>query len=399
MNSLAYQEEPEIKTIPMMPFEHRKEAERFGRSEAIFEEIEEDYTKLGLIGEEHNKILSYIAAVSRKMDIPLNILVLSSSGAGKSALQDKTLRLTPEEDVIRTSSITDKAIFYMEKDALKNKVLAIEEAAGVKDMYAIRTLITEGHLTIETVSGCKLRKNTVEGPVSVFQTTTNPDINPETKSRFFILGVDESRTQTQKILSSQRKAHTLAGIIQKASHENILTKHHCFQRLLRNYAVVNPYAESLFYGDDRLQARRDQPKFLNLCCAVAFLNQMKKEVKYHGELEYIEVDIDDIEMATELASEILGMSLDDLSLPARDLLMQLDEMLPKNKARFDRTFTRREVMEHTGWAKTRLHIHLQELLDYELVVKTGKRNCVEQYKLIYNGEGKSGKKFLIGLSK
>ena len=54
-------------------------------------------------------------------------------------------------------------------------------------------------------------------------------------------------------------------------------------------------------------------------------------------------------------------------------------------------------MEHTGWAKTRLHIHLQELLDYELVVKTGKRNCVEQYKLIYNGEGKNGKKFLIGL--
>lgn len=42
---------------------------------------------------------------------------------------------------------------------------------------------------------------------------------------------------------------------------------------------MNSYAEELFYEDDRLQARRDQPKFLNLCKAVAFLNQMKKTRK------------------------------------------------------------------------------------------------------------------------
>ena len=117
----------------------------------IFQTILEDYETLGVIGEEHNKLMCYLAATSRLMDNPLNILVLSSSGAGKSTLQDKTLKLMPPESVIRASTITDKALFYMK--SLKNKLLALEEAAGVKDTYTIRTLISEGYLAQETVSG------------------------------------------------------------------------------------------------------------------------------------------------------------------------------------------------------------------------------------------------------
>ena len=78
----------------------------------IFQTILEDYETLGVIEEEHNKLMCYLAATSRLMDTPLNILVLSSSGAVKSTLQDKTLKLMPPESVIRASAITDKALFY-----------------------------------------------------------------------------------------------------------------------------------------------------------------------------------------------------------------------------------------------------------------------------------------------
>jgi len=380
--------------------QERIEAESFGRSENLFDRIRDDYTKLGLVGESHNKILAYLASVSRKMNDPLNLLILSSSGAGKSTLQDKTLLLTPEEDVVRVSTLSDKALFYMDRYALKNRVLAIEEAAGIKDMYSIRTLITEGHLTIETVAGGKLRKNTVEGKAAVFQTTTNPDINPETKSRFFVIGVDESREQTRSILELQRRAQTLEGIIERNQRENIIRKHHNFQRLLKNYAVVNPYAESLFYGDDRLQARRDQPKFLTLCTAIAFLRQMTKEVKFYKgeiELEYIEVDPFDIKLATELASEVMGTSLDDISIPARELLLELDRMLPRGRERYQRTFTRQDIISFTGWTRTRLHIHLQELIEMELVLKvSGGTNSLQNYQLLFQGE--TERKFLLGLT-
>ena len=188
----------------------------------------------------------------------------------------------------------------------------------------------------------------------------------------------------------QRKSHTLEGLKDHSDKEGIAHKHWAFQRLLEPYQVVNPYAEELFYEDDRLQARRDQPKFLNLCKAVAFLNQMKKPLKNYNGIEYIEVDRDDIRQATELASELLGISLDDLSLPARNLLQLLLEL--------PRTFTRKEVMDHTGWTKTRLHIHLTELIEMELVLpESTKKGQPQTYKLLYNGEGQNGRKFLIGL--
>ena len=340
--------------------------------------------------------MCYLAAVSRKMDNPLNILVLSSSGAGKSTLQDRTIKLLPQEDVIRTSSITNRALYYM--PSLKGQLLALEEAAGMKDTYAIRTLITEGHLTLESVSGGKLSSKRVEGGCTVFQTTTNPEINAETKSRFFILGVDESKEQTRKILESQRKSHSLEGLVGNLEVENIIHKHRTFQRMLRPLPVVNPYAEYLFYDDDRLQARRDQPKFLNLCKAVAFLNQFQKDIKRYQGIEYIEVSKNDIDTAVDLASEVIGMSLDDLSIPARDLLDQLNQMLPEGEKRSSSSFTRTDVMDFTGWTKTRLHIHLKELIDMELVVKlSGRKNSLQHYKLLYDGQGKDGKKFMIGL--
>lgn len=355
----------------------------------IFQSILEDYEKLGIVGEEHNKLMCYLAATSRLMDTPLNILVLSSSGAGKSTLQDRTLRLIPPEDVIRVSAVTDKALFYM--DSLKGKLLALEEAAGVKDTYAIRTLISEGYLAQETVSGGQGLSRHVEGGCSIFQTTTNPEISAETKSRFFILGVDESREQTRRILEMQRKSQTLEGLRESSEIEGILRKHHAFQRLLEPYKVVNPYAEELFYEDDRLQARRDQPKFLNLCKTVAFLNQMKKTVKRCENIEYIEVDKSDIEQAVSLASEILGVSLDDLSLPARDLLDILVQMKRP-------IFTRKDIMDFSGWTKTRLHIHLRELQEMELVLPHSTHKFQPQtYQLLYHGEASSRRKFLIGL--
>ena len=375
--------------------DYSEEAEAFGKGN-IIQSIKDDYTKLGLIGEDHNKLMCYLAAVSRKMDTPLNILVLSSSGAGKSTLQDKTIKLIPPEDVVRTSSISNKALFYM--DSLKGKLLALEEAAGMNDTYAIRTLISEGYLSLESVSGGKLKSTRVEGGCSVFQTTTNPEINAETKSRFYVLGVDESRAQTRKILEAQRQAHTLTGLRGNMEEQTIIHTHHAFQRMLNPYAVVNPFAESIFYEDDRLQARRDQPKFLNLCKLLAYTRQMQKEVLSYENIQYVEVDQYDIDTAIELASEVIGTSLDDLSLPARDLLDQLDEWLPTGKERGKSLFTRRKVMEKTGWGKTRLHTHLKELLDLELVVKeSGKQNSLQHYKLLYNGEGKDGRKFLIGL--
>ena len=53
---------------------------------------------------------------------------------------------------------------------------------------------------------------------------------------------------------------------------------------------------------------------------------------------------------------------------------------------------------HTGWTKTCLHIHLTELIEMELVLPDStKKNQLQTYKLLYNGESQDGHRFMLGL--
>lgn len=238
------------------------------------------------------------------------------------------------------------------------------------------------------VSGDQGQSRYVEGGCSIFQTTANPEINPETKSRFFILGVDESREQTRRILAMQRKSHTLEGLEDQSDKEGIILLPAPVGTLCRRESLRR---RALLRRRPLLLARRDEPKFLNLCKAVAFLNQMKKNLKNYNGIDYIEVSREEIQQATELTSELLGISLDDLSLPARNLLQLLLEMNRK-------TFSRKEVMDYTDWTKTCLRLHLTELIKMELVLpESQKKNQFQTYKLLYTGEGQDGKRFMLGL--
>ncbi len=64
----------------------------------------------------------------------------------------------------------------------------------------------------------------------------------------------------------------------------------------------------------------------------------------------------------------------------------------------DLSFTRRELREFTGWTNTRLHNHLKELMNMEYVIQDGGRcNSLQTYKLVYDGQGKDGEKFIPGM--
>jgi DNA primase len=62
----------------------------------MFAEILADLETLGVTGERTNKLVGYLAAVSRKLDEPLSVLIQSRSAAGKSTLQDAILSLVPD---------------------------------------------------------------------------------------------------------------------------------------------------------------------------------------------------------------------------------------------------------------------------------------------------------------
>ncbi len=424
--------EVEAAAAPVLTAKEKDEAAAFGKRPDLFDAILADYETCGLVGEEANKLLGYLAAVSRKMPEPLSVLILSSSGAGKTALQDAACGFVPPEDMVKLTSLSGKALFYKDRMSLKHKVLALEEGTGAEDAsYAIRNLISAGELVVEAAmkdpatGRITTMTNRVEGPTAVLMTTTNPQIDPETKSRFIVTSADESREQTRAILSFQRRREGLDGLFTSRAVEDTLKRHHNFQRLLRPLSIVNPIHGTLSYADDRLQGRRDQPKYLALYRAVAFLRQLQKPIRtartnglpagasaQEGEsVEYIEVDAEDVRLANRLAHEILGHTLDELSRPSRNLLLELEKMLTQSgnpdrdggsevgSSDHRRSFTRREIRECSGWSNYRVHIHLKELVEFEYVsVETDRVNNTYRYRLLYDGQGKDGSRFMLGLN-
>jgi len=128
---LAQKLEGASAAVVTVPDADRLEALRMGRSAGLVDELQRDLSKLGIIGEEGNRLLLYLGLTSRKMDDPLAIQILSSSGAGKSHLQDAVLSLCPAEDLIKLTSLSGQALFYKGEDSLRHKCLAIAMSSSV----------------------------------------------------------------------------------------------------------------------------------------------------------------------------------------------------------------------------------------------------------------------------
>jgi DNA primase catalytic core len=395
---------------PVPSAQDKADALKLGRSADLVGEISRDLKKLGIVGEQTNSLLLYLAMTSRKMADPLAVQVVSGSGAGKSHLQDAVLTLCPDEDLIKLTSLSSQALFYKGEDSLKHKCLAVEEVAGAQGArYAVRNLISAKKLTIETTiknpltGKMETQVNTVHGPTAVFETTTDPKTDPETKSRFIVTSIDESPEQTRAILEAQRHRHTLDGLRSRHARSEVLRRHHAFQRSLRTLYVVNNYEPLLAYGDDRLMFRRDHPKYLHLILVVTFLHQHQRPVKRDevSGIEYIETSLADIAIANDLALELFGTSLDDLSRPGRELLARTSvyvrEKAAKTKQPLEKIeFCRRELREAIGWSEYQLRTHLEELVELEYIVPLGGRfGSVFTYRLINYNEESS--RFVPGL--
>lgn len=404
-------------TVPAVPTPSPEETARalaFLRNPDLFDEILTDLKTLGIAGEETNKLLCYLAVVSRKLDDPLSLLIQSRSAAGKSALQNTVLTLVPEEDKVVYTRMTDQSLFYQGRHTLVHKVLALEETEGLGGTaYPLRALQSSKHLYIVTttkdpVTGkMKTENYEVQGPVAVLSTTTSAKLDEETASRFLTLTIDESKDMTETILAAQRHRDTLEGYLAELDRSTVIAKHQTAQRLLEPLVVINPYAEQLTFPVHSLRARRDHKKYLMLIKAITFLYQKQRPIKQVARdgqsFSYIEVTKDDIRRANDLATQVLGHSLDELSAPARNLLKRIHTMVQEHCAAqqiapAEYIFTRRLVREKTGWTNWQVRAYTKELRELEyLMPRAGAPGKEYVYELAWDG-GDDDQKFQIALA-
>ena len=399
---------------PLMKDADKEKALALLNDKNLLARILEDFTHCGVVGEETNKLVGYLAAVSRKSDKPLAVLIQSTSAAGKSSLMDAVLNLVPVEEKVQYSAMTGQSLFYMGQTNLKHKILAIAEEEGASNAsYALKLLQSEGEITIastgkdDSTGDLVTKEYTVEGPVMLFLTTTAIDIDEELLNRCLVLTVDEDREQTEAIHQQQRFAETLEGLLASQTKNDLIQLHQNAQRLLKPLKVVNPYANQLTFLSDKTRTRRDHQKYLMLIRAIALLHQYQREIKtveHNGQpLDYIEVTLADIKTANKLAHEVLGRTLDELPPQTRKLLKLITLMVEKqcqalSMVMKDYRFSRKQIREATGWGNTqlKLHCHRLEELEYLLVHRGGRGQSFE-YELLYDGNPDDEQAHLMGL--
>ena len=337
-----------------------EEAETFLKQTDLLTKTNELIGKSGVIGEEVNRLLMYIIFTSRKREQPLHVIGLGSSGTGKTHLQEKVGELIPEEERVSITTLSENAFYYFGKQELKNKVILIEDLDGAENaLYPLRELQTKKRI-VKTIASKNTKGETqtkylvVEGPVCVAGCTTKEHIYEDNANRSFLIYLDESTIQDEKIMQYQRQLS--AGEINTYEQKEIQEFLQNTQRVLKPITIRNPFANKLNLPQSVFKPRRTNNHYLQFIEAITFYYQYQREQqtdKETGEI-YIETTLEDIENANMLLKEVLLRKSDELTGSCRNYLECLKAHL---KQKGEKTFTNIEI-------RTQLRIKESTLRNY-----------------------------------
>lgn len=385
----------EEKTKKILTQTERSEAIKFLTTGNLLLNTNEQIGRSGMIGEENNRLLMYLIFTSRKREQPLHIVSLGASGTGKTHLQEKVSELIPEEDKLEITVLSENAFYYFERRALAHKLILIEDLDGAEAvLYPLRELQSKKRIS-KTVARkmsngeTKTINLTVEGPVSVAGCTTKESIYEDNANRSFLIYLDESPEQDERIMNYQRRVSS--GKINKEEETEAVSLLQNCQRILEPIKVINPYAELLHLPQAVLKARRTNAHYLQFIEAITFYHQYQREQKVNketGEL-FIETNIEDIENANQLLKETLLRKSDELTGACRNYFEKLKLYLI-NRAETIAEFTNREIREKfriTGTTLRRYHIELRD--SGYLRIKSGKAPTGYTYEIVSYEEYKN----------
>ncbi len=377
----------------------REEAEALAvlKNPRLLDVIIQDLQRCGMVGEETNLATAWLVSLSRKMEKPLGVCVMSRSAAGKSTLLEAVAVLVPDEDKHQYTALTPQALFHMPEDELRHKALFLAEDVGAEGAsYSLKNIQSDGKLVIactmkdEATGQMVTKTKIVHGPVALFLTSTSRSVDDELLNRLLVLTIDESTEQTERIHTAQRHENSLQGIIERRARPRLRRLHQNIQRLIRPLMVQNPFEDELTYHSKTLRSRRDNRKYLDLINVMTLAYQYQRPVKSAQDIDgqpfqYIEVKREDITRVDALLREVLPQTTDELWPPSRRMLSILRQWaveLPLMNGT-PHTWTRREIRERTGWSDTQARMVLTQLTDFEYLAQIGQggRGNLVRYRL------------------
>ncbi|HEX3153098.1 MAG TPA: hypothetical protein VHV32_00665 [Candidatus Angelobacter sp.] len=242
-----------------------------------------DIEQAGLVGENLNAQVIFLAMVSARTLQPLNVTVQGASSGGKNYLIEMVRRFMPPEMIKNLTGMTPKVLMHSRPDEYKHKavIIAEHEGAAAAD-YPIRVMQSEGFIEWEYVDsgspgGIKKKSNKVHGPAAFIEATTRTMLHPENETRLLFAHIDESAEQTRRVIDLQSRC--AAGLQDNTASNITHSEWQEFIRTLRDSKIVVPYASKVgaAFPAQEVRSRRDFPKLLGLLMVSAFLHQQCRD--------------------------------------------------------------------------------------------------------------------------
>jgi DNA primase len=388
-NSTIIEEPIKQKTTPKPKQPNLENTIDILKQNNLLQEINKLIEQSGIVGEANSRLLLFIIASSYKTKQPLHAIVQGSSGSGKTHLISKIADLIPQEDVLRFTRITESSLYNWGEYDLVNKLLIIEDLDGLKEeaLFAMRELISNQKLSssvsIKDKKGnIKSVKKEVKGVFSSLSATTKGDLYEDNMSRSFLLAVDESQDQTDKIINYQNKR--IAGEINENNQEKAKEQLQKILRALKVEEVQNPYATQIQLPENVHKKRRLNEMFQSIIKQITIINQYQRRTQNNKLI----TEITDVEEAVEILFESIILKIDELDGSLRQFFERL-----KKKFKTD-DFTRFEAMETTGFKKTQLQYYINQLVQLEYIKQFGHSNKGFKYRIAYFDDIQSVRKKL-----
>lgn len=373
LDKLKYPKSRELSAFDMNE-EEKQNSKKYLSDKNLIENLKTDFKNLGILGEDENALILFLAMASHKYENPFSVLCLAKSGIGKSYLLQKLSACMPQNTFSFHTQISENALYYFESSQLDGKVLFIEDLDFTHQMLMpLATLQTQGKLIKTRATKDKdglLHSTTFEVNAKLcLIASAYSEKNYENLSLpFLCLHLNHSQMQDIEIMNYQKNCK--AGLINQSTILSTQRQLQCLIASLENVRIVNPFAPLIELPKDLPHPRKTLLLLLDFIDIVTYFFQHQREKVINEETGefYIKTAPQDIELAFTLLKTSLLRKADELSTSARGFYNWLKKYLVEAKTK---QFTSLDIRKAKQIHPRTLNRYLQELTLFNYLQITG----------------------------
>lgn len=346
-----------------------EKAVTFLKTPKLMKSIDSLLEQTGIIGEEENRKILFVAASGYKMPYPLHCMVQGTSGGGKSHLINSIAECMPQEDLLDMTRITSKSLYHYRDKELTNKLVVVQDFDGLDEeaQFAFREIQTNKKLSSSTavkdmLGNTRGKIKTVHAHFASLVATTKAELYMDNMSRSVMLGIDESEEQTMRIIRKQNQKK--AGLSNRDTEQEAKQLLRNCMRVLKPHQVVNPFADQLMLPLEAKMLRRLNEQFQDFVCQITLLHQYQRKPDDKGRLLATK---EDISTAVEIFFSAIILKVDELDASTRQFFESIKAYVKTKPKGTTHKFSALEIRQAANREKSTANRYLKTLQELEYI--------------------------------